>query len=157
MTPHGIVSRSTFADAHELDGLLRPEDRREVEEITGKPAIHNLLMGVVIGDPCWTLRDPDGGLLGILGVVPVGLRHGAIALSGTALLEQRRFNFLRGTLDVLAELEKTYDTLFNVCDARNTVHHRWLKWAGFNFIRKIDRFGAKGVPVIEFARITKNV
>lgn len=94
-------------------------------------------------------------MLGILGVVPVGLSGGAIALSGTPLLEQKRTCFLRGTLDVLAELEKSYDTLFNVCDARNTVHHRWLKWAGFKFIRRIDQFGARKVPVIEFARITQ--
>ncbi|AMD61441.1 hypothetical protein V6R85_02495 [Agrobacterium sp. CCNWLW32] len=157
MTPHGIVTRATFADAYELDAKLRPEDRKEVEDITGKPAIRNFLMGVVIGEPCLTLRDPEGELLGILGVVPVGVSGGSIALSGTALLEQRRTCFLRGTIDVLAELDRSYDTLFNVCDARNPVHHRWLKWAGFNFIRKIDRFGAKGVPVIEFARIRQIV
>jgi hypothetical protein len=92
-----------------------------------------------------------------LGVVPVGLSGGAVALSGTSLLTRRRTCFLRGSLDVISELGKSYDTLFNVCDARNEVHHRWLKWLGFKFIRRIENFGAHKVPVIEFARISHHV
>lgn len=114
-------------------------------------------MGVIIGKPSLTLRTLEGDLVGIVGVVPVGLTGGAIAMSGTQLIETNRSAFLRGSRDVLAEIEKSYDTLYNVCDARNTVHQRWLKWLGFNFIRKIDHYGAGKVPVIEFARITTSV
>ena len=154
MTPHGIVARATFADAHELAAKLRPEDRREVEEITGKPALHNLLLAVAIGEPALTLRDHERGLIGIMGVARTGLHSGAVSFLGTSLIEQRSSAFLRGSREVLREVSKEYDTLFNVCDARNLVHQKWLKWLGFRFIRKIDRFGASGVPVIEFARIT---
>lgn len=154
MTPHGIVTRATFADAHELDRLMRPEDRREVEDISGQPAIRNLLLGVLVGAPTLAVRSLEGELAGLLGVTPVGLQHGAISFLGTPVIERQSVAFLRGTRDVLDVLSRDYDTLFNVCDARNEVHHRWLKWCGFSFIRKIDQFGAAKVPVYEFARIT---
>lgn len=154
MTPHGIVSRATFADAHELDQSLRPEDRRELEDISGRPALQNLLLGVLVGKPSLAIRSLDGELAGILGVAPVGLQHGAVAFAGTPVIEQRSTAFLRGSRDVLDAISRDYDTLFNVCDARNEVHHRWLRWLGFTFIRKIDHYGAAQVPVYEFARIS---
>ncbi len=154
MTPHGIITRSTFADAHELAPLLREEDRRELQEVSGKPALHNLLLGVMTGKPALTIRANDGTLAGILAVTPVGLSHGVISFAGTAVIERRPVEFLRGALDVVHAVARDYDTLFNVCDARNATHVRWLEWAGFKFIRKIDHYGAAQVPVLEFARIT---
>lgn len=154
MTPHGIVTRATLDDAEELNTLARWEDRREVEDISGKSALHGFSMGVLLGDPAYTLRTLKGELVGIVGVVPIGLHQGAIALSGTRLIEQNKISFLRGSKDVLRDLEKRYDCLLNVCDARNTVHHRWLKWLGFHFIQKVENYGANKIPVIEFARIT---
>lgn len=157
MTPHGLTTRSTLADVVELDRNLRPEDRRELEDITGKDAKRSLFLAALAGDPCLTLRTHEGGLIGLLSVARVGLSGGAIAFSGTPLIEQHSTAFLRGSRDILAEVSKDYDTLFNVCDARNAAHHRWLKWLGFHFIRKIDHYGAREVPVYEFARITEIV
>lgn len=154
MTPHGLTSRATFADAHELALKLRSEDRRELEEISGRPALNNLLMGVMVGEPSVTLRAHNGDLIGILGITPVGLSNGAVAFAGTALIEGHTTAFARGSRDVLEHVSRGYDTLYNVCDARNGAHHRWLKWLGFHFIRKIDHYGAEKVPVYEFARIT---
>ena len=153
MTAHGKVSRSVWSDVAELDLILRPEDRRELEGITGEPALRSLQRAVVMGAPALTLRTHEGSMIGILSVVPMGYLHGAIAFSGSTLIEGNRTAFLRGSREVLATLDSSFDTILNVCDARNEVHHRWLKWLGFTFIRKIDRFGAKGVPVYEFARI----
>jgi len=151
---HGQVAPSTFADAQELAGKLREEDRREIEAISGQNPLHNFQLAVLVAKPCLTLRTFDGELIGLLGVVPVGLRCGAIAMSGTRLIEQNRTAFLRGSREVLAYLEQSYDTLFNVCDARNRVHLNWLKWLGFSLIARRENFGVGQIPVIEFARIS---
>lgn len=157
MTPHGIVTRANLRDAAELAEILRPEDRRELEEITGSSALSNLQRSVLFGAPALSLRTLSGDLAGILSVVPVGYHHGVIAMSGSKVIEENSVAFLRGSRDVLAHLDTRFDTLFNVCDARNEVHHKWLRWLGFTFIRKIDRYGAHDVPVYEFARINPNV
>lgn len=157
MTPHGIVTPSTLADARELEPLLRPEDRREVEDMSGKPAIRNLLVGVMAGSPSFTLRTHEGAMVGIVSAIPVGTGGAVIGMVGTPEIEKVSTAFLRGSRDVLAMIDQYHGTLFNVCDARNEVHVRWLRWLGFHFIRKIDRHGAKGIPVYEFARIAPHV
>jgi hypothetical protein len=42
--------------------------------------------------------------------------------------------------------------VYNYTYAKNTVHHRWLKWLGFTFLRKVN-LGPEGKPFIEFAKI----
>lgn len=157
ITSHGLVTRATVGDAEELSRSLRPADRAELEDITGGPAIQSLLSGVLLGDPAVTMRTHDGGLVGILSVVPHGLYGGFVAMSGTPLIEENRAAFLRGSLDLLGWLDARYETLMNVADARNETHIRWLRWLGFSLIRRIDDFGHAGVPVYEFARIRPNV
>jgi hypothetical protein len=132
--------------------MLRPEDRREVEEIGGRPALHHFLLGVLISEPSLTLRDLNGDLVGIAGVVPDIRGNGVIWMSGTTLVESRKTAFLRGSRHVLAEFHRRYDTLYNICDARNEVHVKWLRWLGFSLLHKYPA-GPHAVPVYEFARI----
>lgn len=153
MTPHGIVTKATLADARECAELLRPQDRRELEDLSGHDAYSCLARGVLMGSPSWAMRAHSGDMVGLLSVVPWGSRIGVVGMSGTVLIEDNRTAFLRGSRDLLAALDARYDTLLNVCDARNEVHHQWLKWLGFTFIRRIETYGARGVPVYEFARI----
>jgi len=154
LTPHGLVYPATMADAKELAETLREEDRREIVDISGQTPLHNFQLAVLIAKPCLVMRTHEGELVGIVGVVPVGLNRGAIAMSGTRLIEQIPKAFLRGSRDVLAYLERHYETLFNVCDARNHVHLKWLKWLGFSLIRRQDNYGVGKIEVIEFAKIS---
>lgn len=153
MTPHGFVTKATLADAAECAVMLRDADKRELEEVGQMAPLDALKAGVLMGAPSLALRTHSRELVALLSVVPFGSTTGVIALSGTTALEKSTTAFLRGSRDLLAHLDKKYDTLLNICDARNAVHLKWLQWLGFTFIRKIDRFGPAGVPVIEFARI----
>jgi hypothetical protein len=125
MIKHGVISSTTLSDVEECDKLLRPEDRRELEDLTGKDAKQSLTMGALLGSPSWALRTHSGSLVALLSVVPLGDGRGIIALSGTTELEKSSTAFLRGSLEVLALLDRRFDTLFNICDARNEVHLRW--------------------------------
>lgn len=154
MTPHGLVTPATAADARELVQAMRPEDRREFEQVGNRPALQTVLLGVMTSAPAFTMRTLSGDLIGIAGVVQAQPDAAAVWMAGTPRIETASTAFLRGSRDLLTEFHRHYGTLFNICDARNTVHIRWLRWLGFTFIRQIDRHGPNGVPVIEFARIS---
>jgi len=152
---HGIITPATIKDVMELNRLAREEDRREVEDTSGQPLVANLFLALEYAQPCLVAHSRKGELLGMFGVVPTGEGQGAIAFVGTRMIEENRMSFLRGSRDVIAYLERDYDFLFNVVDARNAVHIYWLKWLGFSMIRRVEEYGAAKIPVIEFAKVTK--
>lgn len=152
-TRHGFVTPASLDDVRSVAQRLRGEDRRELEEIGGRPASELLTLGLLSGDPCVTLWSPDELRIAILTVIRTGSSAGAIALSGTADIERFSKAFLRGSRECLEVLHRDYDLLFNVCDARNVVHRRWLKWLGFREIRAVEGYGAEGITVIEFAKL----
>jgi hypothetical protein len=61
--------------------------------------------------------------------------------------------FLRKSKEVLAEMQKKYPLLFNVVDARNEVHVKWIGWLGFTFVKKHLNWGPEGRMFYEFVRI----
>ncbi|UFS66940.1 hypothetical protein LO749_20830 [Paracoccus denitrificans] len=139
----------------EIETGLRAEDRRELEDIAGRPAIQSLLMGALCGEPCLSLWSHGGEPLALLTIIRTGLDRGTIALSGTAAIERFSIPFLRGSRDVLRRVQGDYSLLYNVCDARNEVHRRWLRWLGFNELREVPGYGAGKIPVIEFAGLRR--
>lgn len=48
-------------------------------------------------------------------------------------------------------LHDRYPLLTNFIDARNTRHHKLLKWLGFRPFMRVEKFGAHSLPFIEFA------
>jgi len=157
-TRHGRIRPATPFDVAQLAQVARVEDRREVEDISGQSLFLNLSLALSFAQPCLTCRTAFGGLLlGIFGIVPVAPRQGAIAFIGTQAIEQHKTAFLRGAKDVMAHVENeaNYGFLYNVVDARNELHIKFLKWLGFTFIRRVDGFGAAKIPVIEFCKIIK--
>lgn len=152
-TPHGVVKRATLRDIAGIADGLRPEDRRELEDIGGRPAHHALHLGYLAGEPCVTLWSSNGTALAVLSVIRTGCSQGAIALSGTAAIEAFPSAFLWGSREVLRRLHRDYELLFNVCDARNRTHRKWLRWLGFTEVREVAGYGAAGISVIEFARL----
>ena len=148
------LTPSTIQDAYELEPLLRDADRREFEEVGGRPSLDSLLLGVLSGSPALTARRSDGALAALLGVTQYSPSVGVVWMAGTKVIEEEKAEFVRATRIILDLFDTQYDMLINVCDARNTVHVQWLRRTGFTLIRKIDRFGPNDVPVYEFARIS---
>lgn len=58
----------------------------------------------------------------------------------------------RHSREWVEDMQQNYDLLFNIADARNTAHHKWLKFCGFKFIRKFNH-GPCNAPFYEFARM----
>jgi len=90
------------------------------------------------------------------GAIPEGLSSGRIWLLGRqAMLDDMsdKHYFLRESKVQLAKLHEQYSVLFNVVDARNKIHIRWIQWMGFTFIREHPQWGPESRLFYEFVKI----
>lgn len=140
-------------DAGALAPRLRAADLREIQAVTRQSPLEVLLGGIAASDPCDAVVDGDDRPLAVFGVVPGEDRDtGVIWLLGSDELVERPFAFLRRSRAAIDALLGRYRTLWNVVDARNEVHVRWLRWCGFVIRRTIDDYGVERRPFYEFAR-----
>lgn len=129
---------------------MRPEDRRECEAQTGLPP--EFFLPGCIGRPfvkTWTADGKPVAMGGVDGSIPL---VGYVWLTSTTDIYKHKIKFLRDSKHALALAHQQFPILTNMTDARNTLHHHWLRWMGFVFTQKIDRWGAAGIPFYEFAR-----
>ena len=130
---------------------MRQADRKECEALTGLPP--QLVLPQAITRPrVWTWEE--GGEPVAMGGVDASIPDvGVIWMTSTDAIVKHRVKFLRETCKpMLDRLHEDFPILTNMVDARNTLHHRWLRWLGFVFTQKIDKWGAHSVPFLEFAR-----
>ena len=137
---------STEEDCAYVASNIRPEDREEVVACGFDP-FPALMLGLIESQVSYTLIGPDGLPCAMLGVVP----GGRVWLLGTPGIETHSRTFLRYSKQALAYLyERTGEPLLhNYTHAANKVHHRWLKWLGFSFLRTVS---INDHNFIEFAR-----
>jgi GNAT superfamily N-acetyltransferase len=147
------VRPAEHGDADALAPRLRPADRREIEAALGMIPSVVLKRGVHASDPCYAVVA-DGVVLALFGVVPLarGQEIGVVWLLGAEDFAARTSFIVRASRPWIAKLHERYRVLTNYVDARNEVHHRWLRWCGFVFVRRIERFGALGLPFYEVRR-----
>ena len=138
-------------DARYISANLRQADRLECEALTGAPP--EIILPQLVGKPGVITWEVDGVPVLMGGVDPSIPKVGVAWMTTTNDIIKHRYKFLRLCRPMLAKLHKDYPILTNMVDARNTLHIRWLKWLGFVFTRKIEKWGAHGVPFIEFARL----
>lgn len=76
-----------------------------------------------------------GELVAIYGVSTEAGGHngysGAVWMLGTEGIEQIPMTFLKGCKQYISTLETGFQVLDCLSDSRNTLHHKWLKWMGF--------------------------
>lgn len=142
----------TEADCVWIADHMRREDRIEVEAFNHEP-YPVLLLGMEHSHICYTLVSPEGEPVAMLGVMDgFSPEFGRIWLLGTPGIEKYGYRFLRYSKQVLQEFyDKTgYEAFYNYTHKDNVVHHKWLKWLGFTFLRRVD-FGGSGF--LEFVRL----
>ena len=138
---------------------MRAADIAEVAAASGTTPKICLLQSYLNSKPCITMVSCTGEPLAMGGVVPDSLnnRVGQIWLLGTdALVDDatNRMSFLRGCRSWINAMHREYDVLWNYMDARNAVHHRWIKWMGFTFIAKRPNWGVEGRLFMEFCKVS---
>ncbi len=146
-----MIRTSTLEDAHFIAANIRQADRQECEALTGLPP--SLVLPQAIARPrVWTWEE-DGEPIAMGGVDASIPNVGTVWMTSTDAILKHRTKFLREECKpMLAHLHQDFPILTNMVDARNTLHQRWLRWLGFVFTQKIDKWGARSVPFFEFAR-----
>lgn len=148
----GYVRNVREGDLEFLSNNLRAADVAEIKAMSGHGPYKALVDGWVAGKTKVICLE-DGTPCGIFGVVPYSFRFGIIWMVATERLKEISKQFIRECQREIREIGKGYDLLFNYTDCRNTVHHRWLKWCGFTFIKRHEDMGVEKRPFYEFVRI----
>lgn len=148
------IRPSIQEDVDFLSTRLRDED---VEEVTasGNVPFNALAHGLEVSDPCYTLIDREETPVGMLGICKGSFKNsGIIWLLGSKGIESNSITFLRHSKPVLTEFyERTgYDFFYNYTYVKNELHHKWLRWLGFTFLRTIT-MPTTGKEFIEFVKL----
>lgn len=150
----GYVREATMADIEILAVNLREADVAEIKASSGSDPRGALMRGITTGVTRVACL-PNGIPAAIFGVVPMGQDTGAIWMVATKQFKKLHRQFLRECREELEDISAPYRLIFNYTDARNTVHHRWIKWMGFTIIKKHEQFGHEGRAFLEFVKITE--
>lgn len=153
----GIVRRSTLDDARYIAPRLREADKRECDALLALPP--ELVLPEAVCAPTrrvWTFATDAGEPVGLFGLDATPIPQvGTIWMVSTPVINKHPQEFLRGSIRVVTAMNNEYPILTNMMDERNTLHKKWLRWLGFSFLRRIDRWGARSVPFLEFARLKR--
>ena len=150
------VRPAVLKDVSAVADRMRTEDINELKAGIGACPKGGLLYAYFMSKPCLTVVSRHGHLMAMAGVVPESQTTGRIWLLGCQSIVDDSIDkrwFLRHSKQVLAQWQKTYPLLFNVVDARNEVHVKWISWLGFTFIKKHLHWGTEDRMFYEFVRI----
>jgi hypothetical protein len=141
---------ATFADGIELIKNIRTEDREEVEAI-GSSLLH-VPFGVLMSEEAYVFHDKYGNLAGIVGIVRQSPDIGAIWLLATPAVDDINLSVIRTFKRWLDTKGEDYKMLWNLADARNTKHHKLLRFCKFKAIRSISA-GPNHQPFYEIVKL----
>lgn len=148
------VKDTQDTDLEFLGENLRDEDIREIYAHSGLEPHVALEYTFGLSRHCKTIFGPTGEPIGIYGTNDTSTEGlGAIWMMATPSFLQHQRQFIRECREGILEISRGYSCVFNCTDARNTVHHRWLKWCGFTFIKEHENYGKNGEPFYEFVKI----
>ncbi|WMM94909.1 hypothetical protein CRP804_gp31 [Roseobacter phage CRP-804] len=154
----GYTRRTVKEDIPYLAVNLRKEDKAEIQASSGLDPEVALGMGLLVSKRCNTICLSDGTPAAIYGVNDTGVTGlGSIWLLATPDLLKVQRQFLRECREGISEISQGYSCVFNYTDARNAVHHKWLKWCGFTFIKEHKNFGKQQETFYEFVKITEGL
>ncbi|WNG26239.1 hypothetical protein F0U62_21075 [Cystobacter fuscus] len=138
-------------DAASLAPRLRTEDLLEIKAATGEEPLAALERCSVASDPCFAITAGEQ-LIALFGVVPDGPDRGIVWLVGSDEIARRPFRFARASRYWVERLHERYRVLWNLADARNETHLRWIRFCGFTIHRRVEQHGTGRKPFYEFSR-----
>tara|TARA_R100000152_G_C6762253_1_gene186478 strand:- start:1024 stop:1467 length:444 start_codon:yes stop_codon:yes gene_type:complete len=130
--------------ALEVGENLRPDDKREVEDVLGLYGPVGVLASYYNSQHRIYFHGPNGKAAGVAGVT----HDNRIWMLCTPVIEETPHIFVREAKRWLDSLPHTY--VYNHADMRNEVHIKLLKFLGFKFLRY---YVINGVPLIEFMKL----
>jgi len=155
----GYTRPAVWGDVSYIAQNMREADKAEILAASGstpEQALTKGLLATAFGGRTTTVCLPDDTPVAMLGVLPAGQPDvGLVWMLASNDLKNIQTQFLRESRRQLAEITDGYRVVYNYTDARNTLHHRWLKWTGFKFIQRHEQWGLDGQPFFEVCKITE--
>ena len=151
----GFVQRASLEDVTYISKNLRQADIDECDALLAMPPELVLPQAVQADRRVWTFHRDDGLPVGVFGVdaTPQLPHVGTVWMCSTGVINEHKREFLTESKPYVLALNDEFPIITNMVDARNTLHHRWLKWLGFAFLRRVEKWGARSIPFYEFARL----
>jgi hypothetical protein len=149
MTAH--VRPASIEDCYDLAPRLREADIAEIRASSGQSPLDALFEGVRRSTQSYSVEDQNGKLFAMFGVArhPYNDKVGIVWMLASDDIKKHARQLLREAKRWWSVLHNHYPVLWNLVDARNHVHIRWLKWAGAKFTgEKIH--GRERRPFLEF-------
>jgi hypothetical protein len=147
------VKHSTTDDGVYVGDNLRSADRRELAATSGIAPVRVIVDGITAASKCYTIHSKsEGRPCGIFGTRESDHpESGLVWMLGTDGITTISSTFARNSRHWLNELHSDYRLLYNVIDARNTVHINWLSWMQFDFVQDIPKYGIERRHFILFS------
>ena len=134
------LRNSEQTDVEYLAKNLRTEDEEEVIA-GGFTPVFALQFGLDHSSPCFTGLDPTTGNPAFMaGTSPCEYYtgFGRVWLLGTDAIARNPKRFLRHSHEIRDMLLAEYSAVYNYTYEKNTLHHNWLRWLGFTFLRRVE-------------------
>lgn len=145
------VRRATPEDAVDLAQRLRKADLKEIRAVGSSSPEEALLAGVHSPDPCYVAVDEEDIPHIIFGTHPSHEHFlGYIWMMASDGIRRDWVQVLRETKPWIDRIRGHYRVMANAVHADNKVHIKWLRWAGFTFLRE---FELNGHRFYEFAKL----
>lgn len=145
------VRRATPEDAVSLAVRLREADLKEILAVGRTSPEDSLMAGVLSPDPCYVAVDEEDIPHIIFGTHPSDdPLLGYVWMMASDGLNENWVQVLRNTKPWLERVRGHYRILANAVHADNTLHIKWLRWAGFTILREVPY---KGELFYEFAKL----
>lgn len=145
------IRRATHGDAVDLAQRLRTADLKEIHAAGQHSPEEALLDGLDSPDPTYVAVDEAGVPHIIWGTSPSSDHFvGFVWMMASDGIKDHWIQILRETRPWVDRIRGHYRLLANAVHAENTTHIRWLKWAGFTFLRE---FEFNGHRFFEFAKL----
>lgn len=146
-----LARQATPEDVLYLAPRLRKADLLEIRATGYRDPVESLMAGLESPDGCIVGTDKEGTPLIIGGTAP---SHEPIMGYGWMMasedITKHWVSVLRNTSQWINHYRRHYRVLANAVHEKNELHIRWLRWAGFTFLRRIEM---NGEGFYEFAKI----
>lgn len=134
----------------QVANTIRQADADEIEAMAGLAPLEGLAHSVANSHVAYSMMAGDTPVA-IYGARRLTDGIGMVWLLASTGVLKHTTSFLRNSIEYTDRLhqEAGCHTLANYTDARNTVHHKWLRFTGFTFGKEVQ---LNGHPFIEISR-----
>lgn len=140
---------ATLDDCATVALRLREEDKEEAFAASGVPAEYSLRLSLLFAPATVACVEGTPEMI-------FGCSDGRPWMLCTPLAVSPRWRktFIRHSREYIDDWQAAFGRLHNFTDARNSVHHAWLRRVGFTFIAFNVPHGPSGLPFHEFERVS---